>query len=562
MGPDLTTAIVVGAVVGLFFVALGHAQLVWLARRKRTRDAGPREGGSPARTLLTWAAALLAALAFLRAATTRALPERPAFLVGEDLVSVRARPGLVAAHATRSADVRRGETLVRFTGRDGEEARLTLRARRQQLSVQLAAERMRPLDFDAEILRRAEAARNTLRDHQRRVEQLVSERDAIQREATSQRLALEARRYALEGDDGDAARELEPLQASLETERNALVQLESLAERGLVARLEAERARDALGKLEGRVRQLQEKRARLSREHGDLASLRGVAEATLERQLADRVAEVTAERGEIATAQAALTAATAALDEDRPRAEGERRKRLQELEQQVADCDALLDGRGAQLAVVAPWDGRIGWRDPAPEAIPADGGPLLVAYRAGAIVATVRLEPAEAALARSGLEAEVALEEADALALPAAAREGRVRVLPANVVDRAALADGAVELRVTCDPPDRVVRRLAMGAAVPVTARLRRGLVHTPSFQLGVALALTALGLVLFAPLRSRLERRRGGGEGGGGAAASGGEPGWAAAGVAAWSPADAPALPPAAAAQSAAGDPGRGGHP
>lgn len=542
MGPDLTTAIVVGAVVGLFFVALGHAQLVWLARR--TRGPAPTPAGTRLATLVGWSAILAAALAVLHAVTTRGLPDRPALLAGEGLLVVHAKPGLVAAHLARGAEVRRGEPLLRFTGQDGEEARTALRARRQQVAVQLASERMRPLDYDGETLRRAEAARAALQEHERRAAQLESERDAIEREMTSQQLALESRRFGLENDARDAARELEPLAATLGTERGLLAAQESLAARGMVARLDADRARDAVLTLEARVRRLRDRRELLARELGDLSSLRTLALGTLERQLGARAVDLRAERAEIATAQRNRALAEESLEGDRPRAEAERRRRLDELERQLAECDGLLDGRGAQLAVTAPWDGRLGFRDPTPEATPADGGPLLVAYRPDAITAALHLGPAEAHLARGPLDARIAV--------PAAGFASSAGPSPADielvgrVIGRAQLADGAVELRVACDPPDRVVRRLAMGGSVPVVGRLQRPLVHTGSFQLAVALVLVAAALALHRPARSLLARRRRGGRGGG-TSAGAAEPGWAPA------PPTAPAWPVEPALPSAA---------
>jgi hypothetical protein len=533
--PDVTTAIVVGAVVGLLFVALGHAQMVWLARQKRARDAGAAQRSSPLRTLLSWTAALLAALCFLRAATSRALPERPGRLVGEDLFSVRPRPGLAATHETRTADVRRGDPLIRFTGQDGEEAQLAIRNRRQQLALQLASERTRPLDLDAETVRRSDAARAALRDHEQRLKQLVSERDAIMREVTSQRLALDGRRFRIEQEDRDAARELEPLLASLETERDALRSAEQLLAQGAMSQMEAAREHDAVSKLEGRVRQLEDRRSVLARERLELASLRSLAETTLERQLGERASELRAERAESETSRAALAAATEVIEQDRPRAVAERQERLRELENQLAGCVAFLEGRGRQLVVEAPWDGRIGFREPAPAGVPADGGPLLVAYRPGKIAATVRLEPGEAG--ETGLDAAVAIATPDALG-----GLGRAEALVhAAVVHRARLPDGATELRIACDPPDRVVRQLAMGGSVPVVARLSRSLASTTSFWLGLGLAALPLGLTLYGPLRRGAERLRGRTRGGTGSQA----PGWSPQPIRVWP--SAPSLPPAA---------------
>lgn len=500
---DLTTAIVVGAVVGLIFVALGHAQMVWLARQRRAPELGRRERPSPARTLLSWAAALVAALCLLRAATSRGLPDRPGLLVAEDLFTVRARPGLVGAFQSYKADVRRGEPLIRFTGQDGREAKLAIQDRRRQAALQLASERVRPLDFDAETARRADAARASIREHEDRVKQLVSERDAIAREGTSQRLGLDARRFAIEGQDRDAARELAPLQASLRTEKEAVRAAEELVTGGFISRLEFTRQRDAVGKLEGQVRQLGDRRSLLARERGELASLRSLAVAQLDRQLKDREAELAAERAQLDAARADLKGASDDLERDRPRLVAEREKRLRQLEGELADWDALLDGRGPQLVVQAPWDGRVGFREPSPGAVPADGGPLLVAYRPRHVWAAVRLEPGEPGAARR-LDAALIVQGGPAERDPVDRPGSGAEPLAGTVVRRAALADGATELHVACDPPERVVRQLAMAGNVPVVARLTRPLATMPSFWAGVASASLAAGLALYGPLRRR----------------------------------------------------------
>lgn len=499
---DLTTAVVVGVVVGLLVVALGHAQLVWTARRRRARDpASPPP--SPARTLLCWTAAVGAALCFLRASTGRGLGDRPGRLVAEELFTVRPRPGLVATHETGDADVRRGAPLLRFSGQDGREAQLAMRERRRQLAAQLAAERTRPLDLDAEAVRRADAARAALRDHEQRLKQLASERDAILREGSTQRLALDTRRFRIEQDARDAAGELEPLQASLQLERDTLASVEQLVADGYIARIELARQRDTVQKLEARVHQLGERRALLAREAQELTTLRDEAEGLLDRQVRARAAELADEQGEADRARAALELAAAALDRDRPRAVADRDRRVRELAQELADWDALLDGRGPQLVVEAPWDGRVGFREPAPGGAPPDGGPLLVLYRPGRIWAAVQLDAAEAEQADRGLDARLLLAE------PAPERSAyqggvRERALAGAIVHRAVLADGGRELHVACDPPAAVVRQLAMSGRPSVTVRLRRPLLATPGFLAGLALSATALGLALYGPLRRR----------------------------------------------------------
>ncbi len=247
---DLTTVIVVGALVGLFFVALGYAQMVWLARQKQASDAEAGQHGSPLQRLLLWSLAGLSALCLLRAAASTSLRDRSAFLVGEDLFSVPPRAGLVAKFETDVTTVRRDEVLLRFTGQDGDEAHHAVKTRRKLLQGELEIERTRPLELDPDLVRRAEAARSALRDRAQRVKPLASERDGILRALPQQRLTLAGRRFRIEQDDRAADRELKPLEASLETERSALDSQLALLKQGLVSQVEAARARDSLSELE------------------------------------------------------------------------------------------------------------------------------------------------------------------------------------------------------------------------------------------------------------------------------------------------------------------------
>jgi hypothetical protein len=54
-------------------------------------------------------------------------------------------------------------------------------------------------------------------------------------------------------------------------------------------------------------------------------------------------------------------------------------------------------------------------------------------------------------------------------------------------------AGGSVELRIPCDPPDRVIRQLALGGAMPVRAQLRLPLTSAPGLWLAASLFAVAL---------------------------------------------------------------------
>jgi len=134
--PDFSTMLVLGALVGLLFVAIGYGQLVWLQRQARGKKEGGKEEGersSPLLTGLFWISLVVSAICFLQAVTSRVLPEQDAQLYGEDLFAVGPRPGLVATYETKNNLVHRDDLLIRFSGQDGEEGQHALRSRKQIL---------------------------------------------------------------------------------------------------------------------------------------------------------------------------------------------------------------------------------------------------------------------------------------------------------------------------------------------------------------------------------------------------------------------------------------------
>ncbi|MGC4118848.1 MAG: hypothetical protein QM765_30650 [Myxococcales bacterium] len=203
-----------------------------------------------------------------------------------------------------------------------------------------------------------------------------------------------------------------------------------------------------------------------------------------------RSAELSRLSGEVDAARAAVARTAEALEADRPRAEAQRDRRLMQIRERLDAYRALLEGRGSPLFVAAPFDGRVGFREPQPTSAVSDGGPLLVLYRPGQINASVQLEPGETG---GDLTAEVRLPTSIGRGDPTEA-EGP---LAGTVVQRRLLPGGAEELLVACDPPPRVVRQLAMGGTLPVVVTLRRGVTSTWPFRAGMVLVGLALAVAL-----------------------------------------------------------------
>ncbi len=231
-----------------------------------------------------------------------------------------------------------------------------------------------------------------------------------------------------------------------------------------------------------------------------MAALGGQAEKTYAGQGAARAQESTQLTADIAEAQQAVAAAAQMLEQDRPRAEAQRQKRIQQIEVQLAECDALLSGNGKKAQVEAPFDGRVGFREPSPSSPPSDNGPLLVLYKPGRITATLHLDSLEGlGDAESGFGADV---------LFTSQTGGRDRELPGTVV-AARVEHEESEIVIACDPPDRVIRAIAMGSVVPVRVRLKRAVTQADSFRAGLVLGAVALALAGLRALRRRFQIQR-----------------------------------------------------
>jgi hypothetical protein len=491
---DFSVVIVLGALVGLLFVAIGYGQLVWLQRQAKSRAPGD-ESSSPLLSTLFWLSIVAAAICLLKATTSRGLPEQDAVLAGEELFSVANRPGLLAQYESRSNLVRAGDVLIRFSGRDGEEGQLALKSRKQILSNDLEIEKARPLELDPELARRLDQAKQLLQDRKARQQQVLAERDSIERESTQQQLSVVNRRFRAEQDLRTADSQLAPLRSSLEMAKSERESQQELLRQGLLSKMELARESDKVTGLEAQIAEREQRKELLTRELKAIGSLDTSAGHTYSGQSASRTAEGERISGEIAESEKAVEVATAALEQDRPRAMTQRQKRMQQIEVQLSECDALLSGNGRKAQVLAPFDGRVGFREPSPSSPPSDNGPLLVLYRPGRIAATLHLEGAAEEDVGDDLSAEVIL--APELA-------GRERTLNGSIVSKT-LAHDDEEIVVACDPPERVVRRLAMGGTAPVRVQLKRGVTREFSFRAGLALGLLALVLAGLRAMRRRL---------------------------------------------------------
>jgi hypothetical protein len=446
--------LVLGMIGGLLCFVLAYGHAVWRARRKTARGNAPTHASSLL-SAITYTCAALAVAVLILGISSRSLSEVEGLLSGEDLFAVRPRPGLVASYVALGPDVKKGEVLMRFRGPDDG----------QSSGDAANPEQTRMLELDPEIIRHAQAAEQAYQKSEERERQLTSERDAIEREAAQQRMELASRRFRVAQDQRTTDGDLAQTQANLASERVQRDATKTLVEQKFVARLDLTKKQETVTVLEEHDAQLKGRRELLGQEMTKTRQELGELERIYTHQLRAREDELKAIAAKLEDAHRERERWKAALALDRLRAS---------------------DQRARQGIVEAPWDGRIGFREPSPASLPGDGGPLLVQYRPDKIFVVVRLDSDMPHSARAGLDSQFRLVATNASPAFSGGRPTLLRE-----------AGDFIELRIPCDPPDRVIRQLALGGAVPVRAQLRLPLASAPGLWLVATLFAVALGAVL-----------------------------------------------------------------
>ncbi len=495
---QLITIIVIGTLVGVLAMAISHAQIVWLGRRKSTTGLPPRKY-SRLVTWTIWACALSALILSFYALTSVDLPEQEGFLIAESLFVVRPRPGLVAKFENGETNVHKNDSLIVFNGPHGEDGHIALKKKLVQLKNELESERKRPLDIDSDTLRQAEIAKGVVMELEQRARQIASEHDAIKRDMTQRRLALADRFYSIEQDIRSVEGLLAPLRKSRTTEKEALRSQEKLVEFGYITRLEFSRKRDAFAELETKIAQFENKRGIFELEKQEIIKLRSLSETTFAQQLDARSAQLAQLSSEIDKAKMALIDTEKMIELERPHAIAMRERQLKHIKTQIEDCESLLrENTDSQMRLRAPFDGKVGFREPLPATIPADNGPLLVMYQSGQIRAMIHLESAEAKH----------LDFSAKISLPSTNKHVELQkpknTLLGSIVQKPAISEkkGAQEILIACDPPPHVVRQLAMGGTIPVWIQLNRTITSMVSFWASIGFALVGISLVVRESLR------------------------------------------------------------
>jgi hypothetical protein len=454
----------VGTVGGLVAFAISHAIVVW---RRRHRSVGGDHGnksGMPifAKLSLVGALIFLAGKAFY-IVTPHNIGEYQGLLVGEGLYAVSDMLGYAAEFPNNAHRVKAGDPLVLFyrnpSPREVQQATQELAILTQKLKTEL----LREPQIDPFVLSQYEGLGRRLELAAERERQLIRQRDLalVSNKNSSRLVAQELRRV---NEELTSARfQLEQRVADLNVAKQAFESISSDKAKNLISKVESvriaerhEQAQSQLAERMERVRSLEQRQVALEDRQGHSAD-----------DTADPIVNTIDEwLAELHDEKARLTASYAELQEklevERGRAALRREANIQQIKIQLENTTALVESfdagyrAGSPIVTRAPWEGLVGFRSTSPSNPVEQGRPIVALYRPEQVWVRVRVPEGAA----DRLEDQLDIRIRDNYA-PGGATE-----FEGKIIDRRNVDVDKVEVRIACEPPAQLVRRLAQGEAV------------------------------------------------------------------------------------------------
>ena len=473
----LFNVVVIAGVVGFAAYCASYALHVWRTRNRSIAGSDARPGRGPwwrVGKLALVCGGLLLALAWVQPYAT----DRTGVLAADGIYTVRAAEGCeVGELAGAGTTVEAGTVLARFISpeREAKAAALALKERALQAEMEIA--RREPPEPDPELVRRQQELSTERRHLQASRDQLVPARDLVERERTREQMAKQDQLKRLRADEDRLRAELAQATAKKEAAQSQSARIGKLAESSVASsdelvtrRTDAAVAAREVAKLKG---QLTHVAAQIAQAVRDLAQLDAVAAGQAKalaadiEQVRERLAAIPKEEGPV---RDGLTA-------DAARARGRTAARLEQLDAELRQCRAELDGLNRTLSAVAPFAGRVAFREPAPNNA-AEHAPLLVIAQDDAFRLRLRLPTSGvAALQRAG-PVLLELDEPNAVE-----RRFEGKLLSSQTLP---LEPGYSVAEIACDPPAAAVRRLGDAEDVAVAMRWVPPVHASPLFRTGL----------------------------------------------------------------------------
>jgi hypothetical protein len=465
LGLNPWLVVLLSSIAGLLAFAVSNALYVVHLRHRRVATRGEQPRSTRARRALIASAGAFGVLALALAIPGPKLVDGMGWLTGHDLFAVSSRAGFAASYPSADRDVRAGDVILQLMRDAGPDEMAAAASQRALLAQDLEFTKLETLRVDPLLLAAHSTEKDQLDDLTERRRGLVEMQESLVRGQLRQELSDQGRVGDVEQELTGARFELEQTESSLTAAETSFAIATKSDVPGVFPRDEINRREERVSLLRSRREELREQIELLLREQTNLTALTAASQTTDSEQITLRSTELETIDAEIAASRDRLQAAWNAVEIDKVRAERQREHRIRQIELQMAEFDQLLDARAGTLDVRAPWDGRVGFREPSPASARLSNRPLLVLYKPGSIA--VRM-PVTADRARLSGDSDVGI------AMTALIPEASSSTFSGRVVQGTQLPDGSAELQITADPPAAAVRELASGTSVPVHVVVRR----------------------------------------------------------------------------------------
>jgi hypothetical protein len=353
----------------LGFVAF-CASYAWHVWRSRNAAGRPDSSSTASGRLLRWSLVSIGLGVVLLgvALIWREVRPREGVLLGEGLYTVRADDDLELEFVTAARSVERGEVLARFRSPERQAEIDTLDLKLQILQVQKQIVQLQPLTPDSELVRSHERAIADQRQLVASLTYLLPEHALIVRERLRDKLDKTERLNSLTTRIESVRRELDQAQARLKLEELHLARTRNLSADAAAPAIELEErvtgasvARAEVARLTGSIANLERERRHVQGSVPAFAVCTSQQAEEIDREL-QRV------QSQLYATTEQLQASKANLEEDRRRAGLLKEQMLAQLELEIRQCRAKLEGVRNTLVVKAPWKGAIVYADAAPSA--------------------------------------------------------------------------------------------------------------------------------------------------------------------------------------------------
>lgn len=351
-------------ILGFLVFCASYAFHVWRSRNAATRQ---KTATTHEARLLRWSllsiglGCVLMFVSFI----WREVKPREGVLFGDGLFTVRAEQGLKLEYVTPARTVATGDVLARFRSPERRAEMTEVELKRQIVETQRKVVELQPLTPDNDLVRRYEKCVADQRQLLASLTYLIPEHAVVIREKLRDRLDKTERINALTTRIESARRELQQAMARRQLADKRRTRLERLFT-GAAADIELDERSTESVVQETEVSKLQTSLANMEVERKHLQNSMPVFAACTSQQAEDIGHELIRVREQLTANKQELSTSSKQLERDRTRAERLKSEMLAQLDLEIRQCQAKLEGIQEVLTIKAPFAGIVAYADPAP----------------------------------------------------------------------------------------------------------------------------------------------------------------------------------------------------